>query len=326
MTRVLTIMALALIALAVAVFALWSTLALGHRLPAPGWLRMAGAGAAGLAGIATIALLFTPQRWWALAAYSVLALSILGWWSTIRPPAVANFADDVARQVTGRIDGDRLTLENVRNFTWRTAEEAEPRWENRTYDLGALRDLDLFLSHWDDSGIAHMIMSFGFADGRWLAWSVEVRRLKGSVYSPISGLFKTDPVVLIAAEEMDVVGVRTNLRGEDVFRYRLNLRPETVRTVLTQYVTQANRLSVRPAWYHTLTTNCTTGVVTMMRAVGATVPLDWRLVLNGRLPEYAYDHDALEAGLTLAQAKAKAPVSARAKAHGLREGFSSAIR
>jgi hypothetical protein len=326
MRRALTAAALALVGLAIAIFAAWSSLALGHRLPGPGWLRMAGAGAAGLAGVATIALLFTARRWRALAAYGVLALSILGWWSTIRPPAVADFAPDVARQVTGRIAGDQLMLQNVRNFAWRTADEAEPRWEERAYDLRGLRDLDLFLSHWDDSGIAHMVMSFGFADGRWLAWSVEVRRLNGSVYSPISGLFKTDPVVLIAAEEMDVVGVRTNLRGEDVFRYRLNLRPETIRSVLTQFVAQANTLAERPEWYHTLTTNCTTSVVAMMRAVGATVPLDWRLVLNGRLPEYAYDHDALEAGLTLAQAKAKAPVSARAKAHGLREGFSAAIR
>jgi hypothetical protein len=326
MMRALRMAGLILLALAIAGFTAWSSLALWHRIPGPHGVKAAAAAMAASAGLAAIGLLFTRRRWPALAAYAMLSLGILGWWSTIKPPAAADFAPDVARQVTGAIAGDRLRLQNVRNFAWRSETDVTQRWEERSYDLGGLDRLDLFLSHWDDSGIAHMIMSFGFADGRWLAWSVEVRRLKDSVYSPISGLFKTDPVVVIAADERDVVGVRTNVRGEDVFRYRLNLRPETIRNVLAQFVAQANALAAEPAFYNTITTNCTTSVVAMMRAVGATVPLDWRLLVNGRLPEYAFDHDALESGLTLAQAKAKAPVSAKAKAHGLSKGYSDAIR
>ncbi len=310
----------------IAGFAVWSAMALWHRLPEPDAVRALAASAAGLAGIAAIALFFTARRWRALAAWAAFTLAVMTWWSSITPPITADFARDVARQTTGEIRDDTLHLHDVRNFAWRTEADATERWETRTYDLAQLRHLDLFLSTWDESGIAHMIMSFGFADARWLAWSVEVRRLNGSVYSPISGLFKTDPVAVIAADERDVIGLRTNLRGEDVRRYRLNLRRETIRNVLTQYVAQANALAAQPVFYNTITTNCTTTVVAMMRAVGATVPLDWRLLLNSRLPDYAFDHDALEPGLTLEQAKAKAPISAKAKAFGLGEGFSEAIR
>jgi hypothetical protein len=326
MLRALRIAGLAALGLAILAFAAWAALALWYRIPGPSAVKEMAAAAFALSGMAATVLLATRNRWRGIAAFAVLAAAMLGWWTSIAPPATANFAPDVARQVAGEIVGDRLTLRGVRDFTWRSETDVDQGWEERTYDLGGPMTLDLFLSFWDDSGIAHMIMSFGFADGRYLAWSMEVKRLAGSIYSPVASAFKENALVLIAADERDVIGVRTNVRGEDVRRYRLNLRQETIRNVLTEYVAQANGLAKQPRFYNSLTTNCTTAVVAMMRATGATVPLDWRLVVNGRLPEYAFDHDALEAGLTLEQANAKAPVSAKAKAHGLGSGFSEAIR
>lgn len=326
MSRALQLSGLVALGVALLVSTAWGCLALWYRLPGPALSRGIGAGVFATAGLATVALLATSRRWRGLATFAMLATALLGWWSTIQPPASANFAPDVARQVSGVIDGGRLTLRDVRNFTWRSETEAGQNWEDRSYDLDGVRTLDLFLSFWDDSGIAHMIMSFGFEDGSYLAWSMEVKRLDGSIYSPIASAFKENALVLIAADERDVIGLRTNFRGEDVRRYRLNLRQETVRNVLKEFVAQANALARQPRFYNSLTTNCTTAVVTMMRATGATIPLDWRLIVNGRLPEYAFDHDALEEGLTLAQANARAPVSAKAKAFGTGEGFSLAIR
>lgn len=317
---------LILCGLAIAGFALWSAAAFWYRLPGTPWLKAAAGGAMGLAGLAACISLATSARWRGIAAFAILSFGVLGWWASIKPPAIANFAADVARQAEGEFSGNILTLRNIRNFAWRTETDFSERWEERSYNMAGLQSLDLFLSTWDDSGIAHMMMSFGFADGRYLAWSVEVRRLEGSVYSPIASAFKENTLVLVAADERDVIGLRTNVRGENVSRYRLNLRPETIRTVLTQYVAEANALARQPKFYNSLTTNCTTTIVAMMRAVGATVPLDWRLILNTRLPDYAYAHDTLEEGLTLEQAKAKAPVSAKGKAEGLTERYSEAIR
>ena len=48
-----------------------------------------------------------------------------------------------------------------------------------------------------------------------------------------------------------------------------------------------------------ITTNCTTTVVKMMRAVGDMMPFDWRLIVNGYLPDYAYDHGALDTSFRL---------------------------
>jgi len=48
---------------------------------------------------------FSTIRRALLASLALAATAI--WWGTILPPAVADWAPDVTRQVTGLIDGDR---------------------------------------------------------------------------------------------------------------------------------------------------------------------------------------------------------------------------
>ena len=63
-----------------------------------------------------------------------------------------------------------------------------------------------------------------------------------------------------------------------------------------------------------------------MRAVGDRVPLDWRLIVNGYLPEYAYDRGALDMRYSLEQLRALAHIDKRAQAAGLAPDFSRLIR
>jgi hypothetical protein len=182
------------------------------------------------------------------------------------------------------------------------------------------------MSYWAGPKMAHVILSFGFEGGNYLAWSIEVRRRKGGEFSPIADLFKSNPLVIVAADERDVVGVRSNVRGEDVQLYRLRTGPEAARKLLLEYVADANALSVAPEFYNSLTTNCTTTIVKMMRAVGARIPLDWRLIVNGYLPEYAYQQAALDTRLTLEELRARAHIDKRAQAAGLSPDFSRLIR
>jgi hypothetical protein len=111
---------------------LWAALALWYRLPAPPWLRGIAAALFALAGLTTTVGLF--GRWWlrAVGAFLVMLAIVMGWWLTILPATDADWAPDVARQVTGRVDGDQLTLTDVRAFDWRSDSDFTPHWQSRS--------------------------------------------------------------------------------------------------------------------------------------------------------------------------------------------------
>ena len=174
--------------------------------------------------------------------------------------------------------------------------------------------------------MAHVILSFGFDGGDRLAWSIEVRRQQGGEYSPVADTFKTSPLVIIAADERDVVRVRSNVRHEDVQLYRLATPPTEARRLLEEYVEDANYLAGAPQFYNSLTTNCTTAVVKMARAAGADLPLDWRFIVNGYLPGYLYSRGVLDTQLPFDQVKALAHIDERAHTAAASPEFSRLIR
>ena len=304
----------------------WGTLALWFRLPAPEGARALAAGLFAALGLATIAALFLRRSLVGLTLFALVFGALLVWWSTIRPPLDGDWAPDVARQTTGAIDGDILTLSDLRDFDWRTDHDFTERWVKRSYDLSRLKTLDLFLAYWAGPEMAHVIMSFGFENGDHIAWSVEVRREKTSEFSPIADAFKSHTLVYLATTEVDSVRLRANVRGEDVRLYRLNTPPEQARALLLEYVTQSTELAARPKFYNSITANCATVVFKIMRAAGGTFPFDWRLVVNGFLPGYLYDHGVVVTTMPLAELMERARISDKAKAADGSPDFSQAIR
>jgi hypothetical protein len=306
----------------------WSALALWFRLPAPEALRGAAAVLFAVLGLATIVAMFMrrSRNLIALAVFAVAFGGLLAWWSTITPPLDGDWAPDVARQTTGSIEGDTLTLSDVRDFDWRTDSDFTEKWSKRSYDLSKLKTLDLFLAYWAGPEMAHVIMSFGFEGGDYLAWSVEVRREKSGEFSPIADAFKSHTLVYLATTERDTVRLRTNVRGEDVRLYRLKTPPEQARALLREYVVESTELAERPKWYNSITANCATVVFKLVRAAGSGLPLDWRLVVNGFLPGYLYDHGAVVTTMPLSELMERARVSPQAKAADQSPDFSRLIR
>jgi hypothetical protein len=217
-------------------------------------------------------------------------------------------------------------VKNVRNFAWRSDTDFDQRWEQRTYNLSRLTNVDLIMSYWMGEAIAHTIVSFGFDDGARLAFSIETRKEIGEGYSSFAGFFKQFELAVVAGDERDVVRVRSNVRGEDVRIYRLRMTPANARVLLREYVAEANDLAREPRFYNTLTANCTNLVFDMVRVIHPGLPLDIRVLLSGYLPNYAYDLGATDTSVSFERLRETAKIHDNAVQADSDALFSARIR
>jgi hypothetical protein len=306
---------------------LWAALALEYQFS--GLWRIGLQLLWSAATLAGLVALWRPQAsvtgpW----AYGLALLLLLVWWCSLRPSQTRDWSPDVSRslQVEGLDGGPRIRLVNVRNFQWQTAERYEARWETREYDLDGLVSADLLLSYWMGPSIAHTLVSFGFADGRYLTFSLEIRKERQERFSALGGFFRQFEQVMIAADERDIVRLRTNVRGEEVILYRLNVPPEGLRTAFLGYLRDAEALRRAPEFYNTLTSNCTTIPFGIARRFAPGLPLDARLLLSGHFAEYVFDQGGLTPGYDFQRLTAAGRMTERARAAGDATDFSRRIR
>ena len=252
---------------------------------------------------------------------------VLGWWFTLKPSADGNWQPDVAQLPWAEIHGDEVTLHNVRNFDYRTDTDFTPRWETRKLRLSQLTGIDMFVNYWGSPWMAHPIVSFQFADSAPLCFSIETRKKVGQSYSAIGGLYRQYNLTYIAADERDVVRVRTNYRkGEDAYLYRTTTGLAQTRARFLEYIHSINQLRDTPRWYNAVATNCTTGIRSQHPAAER-APWDWRLLVNGKGDELMYERKTIETGgLPFAELKQRALINSAARAANDSPDFSARIR
>ena len=233
---------------------------------------------------------------------------------------------DVARVARAEIDGDRVRLQNVRDFRWRSDQDFTPRWENREYRLSELRDVDLVMSYWGPREYCHTFVSFGFADGRRLAVSVETRKKVGEEYSALAGFFRRYTLAYVFADERDVLALRTDVRGEEVFVYRVPLPPDTLRAFFLAYLDETNQLAVRPRWYHALVDSCGINILERMRDATGQMRWDRQTFLNGRWDELLWEQGRIGRGLSFDELRRRSQVGPRRPAPQDQADYSEQIR
>ncbi len=306
---------------------IWGSFAVWFQGPQAQWAKVLLIGLWAVVGIWTIWRVWAAQSIWpSLVFFAVVLIGLLGWWATIKPSNDRVWADDVAYVLKPEVHGNLVTLNRVRDFHWRTTEDYDIRWEPRSYDLNQLVSADLILSYWMGPQVAHTLVSFGFKDGSHVVFSLEIRKEHGEKFSAIGGFFRQFEVVMIAADERDIVRVRSNVRGEQVYLYRLAVPQEDLRKMFLNYVDEAQSLVHTPTFYNTLTSNCTTIVYDLARRISPTLPLDYRLVLSGYLAEYAQDAKVLTPDVDFATLKQRGFINPRAIAAGDSPAFSALIR
>jgi hypothetical protein len=324
-TAWLRALGIACLGLAVAGATVWGALALYYSELADEPVRIALAAAFALGTLLAFGLLRNRRR--TLLGFLVAFAILLLWWSSIEPSNEREWQTEVAVLPYATRDGDLVTLHNIRNFDYRTEQDFVPRYDERTFDLRRLDAVDLLAVYWAGDAIAHIMVSFGFA-GDHVAFSIETRKEKGEAYSSIAGFFRRYELIYLAGDERDLIRVRTNYRRPEelVYLYRTRTLPENARGLFLEYIDKINQLKERPEFYNTLTTNCTTDVWLLVRALVGRIPLDWRVLLSGYFPAYVYDLGALDTSLPFHALKTRSLINDKAHAADHDPGFSTRIR
>jgi hypothetical protein len=254
---------------------------------------------------------------------------VLTWWLSLEPTNSAPWLPDVDRTAWVQTDGDRMIIHNFRNCDYRTETDYSNCWSDRTVNLQDLQGVDLFFDTWGVPYAGHPIVSFWFGDDQHVAFSIEARYKDGQSYSAILGFFRQYELVFVAADERDVIRVRTNYRkDEDMFLYRTTIGVEPARAIFLTYIRYLNQLRENPEWYNAVTRNCTT---TLDKPISKEVvnpqPWNYQILVNGTLDELLYNRGRLvKDGLTFKDLKARALINEAAKAADKSPDFSAMIR
>ena len=262
-----------------------------------------------------------------VAAWIIMLAVVFGIWSAQKPRHDRDWQPDVARMARAEINGDKVTLHNVRNFDYTSPSLYVEHWETRTVDLSKLNGLDIAICYWGSPWMAHPILSFQFMDAPPVCFSIETRKEKGESYSALGGLYRQFELIYIVADEADVLRHRTNIRdGEDVYLYRTTANAKQARERFLEYVGALNALHKGAQWYNAITTNCTT-TIRAQRPKDKRLPWDWRFLVNGKGDEMLYEQGIFVTdGLSFESLKARSLINNKAKEATSQQDFSAKVR
>jgi hypothetical protein len=316
---------------------LWTALALFYNVPLPPWAAtILALGVAFLYASAFRERLFVRggqgNRWRetrrSIAALAVTAAVAVWYFGFMKPNPNQDWITKHERMPHVEIVGDKVSVKNVRDYTWRTESDFTPGYRDRVYDVSALESAYFVLSPiFDLEPVAHVWVCFGFADGQHVAVSVEARGVNGRPFGPLPSMFRQFQLIYVIGEERDVVAMRTAARKAEVRFYPARTTPERMRTLFLDMMERAHSLEEHPEFYNLFANNCLNNVTYHIRRMGGRpLPSELRLLLTGFSDRYAYDYGFLDTDLPFEKAREAYRIDECMREVPLDDNFSKRLR
>lgn len=190
-----------------------------------------------------------------------------------------------------QISNNDIIVKNLRDFTWNNDGSADGKYITDRFNFDEMNSLDVIVSHFDDSSaIAHIFISFGFSNGQHIVVSVETRRESHEKFSTIQGLLNKFELIYVVGTERDIIGTRTNVRGEKVYLYHIDADNATIQKLFKLIAKDTNDIYDSPIFYNTLTHNCTNAITRRAEEVAdIDFPFSYKMLLPGFVDEVLYD-------------------------------------
>ncbi len=253
----------------------------------------------------------------------------------VRPSLDRDWNKDQEVLARAEINGDIVSIKNIRNIDYRSTKDYDVRYYDKSFDLNKLESVwymvEPFAGH--GAGAAHTLVSFGFAGGDYVSISVEIRKEKGESFSALKGLLRQYELVYVIADERDVIKLRSNYRKDEVFLYPIKTTKENMQKLFLSMINRANKLATEPEFYNTLTSTCTTNIVSHVNdIVPGRVPWSLKVLMPAYSDELAYRIGLFETkaedGRTMAleELRERYKINERAEKYADSEYFSVMIR
>lgn len=268
---------------------------LGLAAAALAWLLPTGllVKAAATAPLLAAPLLLRQPRRAALALCAGVLIAVASW-GLLQPRLDRDW--DATQAVLPRAvrSGDTITFNRARAFRWR-ADGYDPGYRDLVCPLDQLQGLDLVVSRFaDHDAVAHTLFSVRCA-GERIAFSPEIRREQGESYSVLRGLFRHYELMYVVADELDILHLRTHVRGERVFIFPVQITGPQLRALVERLAARVEQAATAPRFYNTATASCATSLADDVQHIaGGTLDFDWRVLLPGFSGEMAFELGLLQ--------------------------------
>jgi hypothetical protein len=211
--------------------------------------------------------------------------------STMKPSNNRDWSPDQAILAYATIKANLITVHNIRNFTYRSTTDYTPGYYDATYDLTKLKKMYFIDEPFSGYvGAAHTFLSFEFEGNKFLSISIEIRKEKGESFSAVKGLFNQYEIMYVAADERDVIKLRSNIRNDKVYLYPLKASPGNAQKIFLSMINKMNELRTKPEFYNTITNNCTNTIAKFANeASPGKVPWNYTFIFPSNADNYAFD-------------------------------------
>ncbi|NNE33653.1 MAG: DUF4105 domain-containing protein [Rhodothermales bacterium] len=261
--------------------------------------------------------IIVPTLGWtfALVVTGIVVVPVIVSWIIVKPRNDLDWAPDQERIPAVEFHGDIATIHNLRRATYRSRTDFDVEWYSHSFDLSQLRTAEYVVEPFGKlSAMAHTFVTFGFANGDYLPISIEIRRERPEQFNPVAGIYRQYEIMYVMGDERDLIGLRSNIRKDDVYIYPIRASRARVRRMLEAMLRRADRLNREPEFYNTLVNNCATNILAHLNELeGRRFPFDYRVVAPGWSDRYAYDHGLIDTDLPFEQAKPEFRINERSE-------------
>lgn len=239
-----------------------------------------------------------------------------------------NWKPYLSKLATAEVDGDDITIHNIRNCIYITGEDYIVNHFDKDFQVSDIQTVDFVVVPFKlVPTLAHTMLSFGLKDGQHLGVSIETRLEEGEEYAPLAGAMRQFELMYVVADERDLVRLRTRHRDSEVYVYPTRATPEQAQDMFLDMMARANKLAREPEFYDTLTNNCTTNIFEHVnRLYPGRVPYNYAILFPGLADRYVYNLGLIDTQLSFEETKRLAKVNEMAERYYDSPSFSEQIR